>query len=397
MFAGRLRELEQLDRILFQIKSGNSHHFLIHGERGIGKSSLLFSVQCVARGDFPALDGTTYRFLVVSLELEPTDSYYDIVRKIGGELNRTVRAANQVFHLASAAWEFLKRWEVMGVKYSSDATETKGHELLNELASDIERVVSNTDGAVDGVLFLIDEADKPPATSGLGELTKVLSERLTKRGCERFGLGLAGLSAVVETMRQSHESAPRIFDHFVLEPLLPPERIEVVDKGLDQANAKNSVRTEASGNAKEMIADLSEGYPNFIQEFAYCAFDRDSNNYIDIRDVLSGAVGEGGAFEQLGFKYFQGLYFEQIYSESYRKVLKAMAPAMLDDSEGWVTKQQIREQVNLPETTLSNAIHALKSRNIIVPKTGSRGIYRLPSRAFAVWVTGVERAEKKAG
>jgi len=53
----------------------------------------------------------------------------------------------------------------------------------------------------------------------------------------------------------------------------------------------------------------SEGYPHFIQQFAYCAFEADTNWEISEDDVKSGAWGEHGAFQQLGTNYFEDLYF----------------------------------------------------------------------------------------
>ena len=41
MFIGRIKEVERLESQLFQTKAGQPTNFLITGERGIGKSSLL--------------------------------------------------------------------------------------------------------------------------------------------------------------------------------------------------------------------------------------------------------------------------------------------------------------------------------------------------------------------
>src|SRR5713101_3502575 len=71
MFSGRYEELEGTEHALFQTKNGNPHHFLIEGERGIGKSSLLFSLQMVASGLVDPLEGSKFNFLTLSLELEP--------------------------------------------------------------------------------------------------------------------------------------------------------------------------------------------------------------------------------------------------------------------------------------------------------------------------------------
>jgi hypothetical protein len=53
MFHGRVDELEFIDHCLLQTKKGNPQHFLIEGERGIGKSSLLLCEQFVAEGLIP--------------------------------------------------------------------------------------------------------------------------------------------------------------------------------------------------------------------------------------------------------------------------------------------------------------------------------------------------------
>ena len=50
MFVGRLDELDTIERALFQSKNGNPQHFLVQGERGIGKSSLFTFVEAIADG-----------------------------------------------------------------------------------------------------------------------------------------------------------------------------------------------------------------------------------------------------------------------------------------------------------------------------------------------------------
>lgn len=50
MFVGRMDEIRTIEHYLFQAKSGNPQNFLIDGERGIGKSSLLQYMAWVATG-----------------------------------------------------------------------------------------------------------------------------------------------------------------------------------------------------------------------------------------------------------------------------------------------------------------------------------------------------------
>lgn len=391
MFSGRYNELVSLEQALFQTKNGNPHHFLIHGERGIGKSSLLFYQQLVARGKIDSLDDKKFRFLTLSIELEPSNTYLDIIEKVGNELRREVAELQPATELAKTAWDFLTKWEVMGVRYQERLKPPKPSELLDELTFTVNQTLDRLGSELDGILILIDEADKPPSSANLGEFVKVFTERLSKRGCNRVALGLAGISTVLDRLRESHESSARIFQILTLEPLVPSERTEVIERGLAEARDNNGYEVSITPEARDAISELSEGYPHFLQQFAYCAFNEDTDNVIDISDVNSGALHEEhGAIQQLGLKYFQDLYFAQIGSDEYRGVLRAMA----ENLDGWTSKADIRRAIQIKELTLNNAIRALKTKHIIIPKPGAAGVYRLPTKSFAVWIRAFTKARE---
>jgi len=158
------------------------------------------------------------------------------------------------------------------------------------------------------------------------------------------------------------------------------ERKLVLKLGLEDAASKSGVQVSFEEGAEEMVSQLSEGYPLFIQQFAYCAYDRHEGDMITLSDVRSGAFDhKGGAIHQLGQRYFQSLYFGQIGSDDYRKVLHAMA------SEGeWVTKKQILTKTGLKQGTVNNAIQALKTRDIIRAKPGQAGPSRRIPASLAI-------------
>ena len=251
-------------------------------------------------------------------------------------------------------------------------------------------IVEKGRNEIDGVLILIDEADKPPSSANLGELCKLLTERLTRKGCERVVLGLTGLPGIIGKMRERHESSPRVFSTMVLEPLGLHECQEVVDRGLDESEKKNGFRTKITDDAKGMIARLSEGYPHFLQEFAHCAFEEDDDDHIDQDDVIEGTYAENGALDQLGMKYFNDLYIDQINSEEYRKVLQIMAGNL----DGWVGRAAIIKESGVKDRTVDNALQALKKKNIILVNPRKQGEYRLPTKSFAVWIRAREAALK---
>ncbi len=174
----------------------------------------------------------------------------------------------------------------------------------------------------------------------------------------------------------------RVFTVLSLDPLEMDARQAVIKSAMLNANEKNSVATQITDEAISEICDLSEGYPHFLQQFGYSAFDADVDNNISKDDVLTGAFGVHGAMEQLGSKYFHDLYFAQINSEDYRKVLQAMATKL----DGWISRSEIIKISQVKEMTVANALQALKAKNIVIPNEKKTGEYRLPTKSFAAWI-----------
>jgi AAA ATPase-like protein len=380
MFAGRGEELIALERILTQTIGGNAQHFLLSGERGIGKSSLLLFLKLIAKKEITS--DFILPFAVVEIELEQTCTYPQLIKQIAAGLRRAVAPFDKTKERLRSLWDVVKNIEGGGFKYSTEDREN--HELFDDLVTAFVSAGQSLRGEIGGILVLIDEADKAPLDAQLGGFCKVFTERLTKEGCDNVCLGLAGVTGVLHRLRSSHESAPRIFTIFGLKPLEARERHEVVTRGLDHANSLSATKTTIQPDALQAIATLSEGFPHFIQQFAYCAFEQDKDGIIDLDDVSLGALGENGALDQLGEKYFQQMYFEKISSNEYRAVLQTMAQSK--DRDGWTTKEEIRQATGLRETTLGNAIHTLKDKEIIAAKLGEKGVYRLPTQSFAAWI-----------
>jgi hypothetical protein len=156
----------------------------------------------------------------------------------------------------------------------------------------------------------------------------------------------------------------------------------VVDICIAAANQKNTEQTAIDGPATATLTYLSEGYPHFIQQFGYSAFAADHDNVIDVDDVASGAFGQGGALELIADRYYRDNFYNKIQAESYRQVLRIMA----DSLDGWITKKEIKAKFKGEESTLTNALKALRDREIILSKEGAPGVYRLQHRGFAWWI-----------
>jgi hypothetical protein len=392
LFQGRRDEMLFIERSLFQTKNGNPQHFLIEGERGLGKSSFFLKVAQQAKGEKEIGQKIFVNFIVLNIELDSNQSFFEIIRALSSEFKNAISEKEKIKNLAKSVWDFLSSWEILGVKYHKvDEQKIQPYEVLNDLVNSFSNLISQAKDEIDGIVVLFDEADRPSTQASLGEIIKLLTEKLTKKGCDKVLIGLTGQPGLVAKLKASHESASRIFTVLTLNPLSEEENQLVVTSGLTIANRVNVEKTRIDKEAINLISELSEGYPHFLQEFAFMAFESDEDNVITVEDVRKGAYGEKGALNQLGEKYFHDLYFTQIASDEYRKVLQAMS----NFSDTWVNRENIKSIITIKETTLNNALQALKTRGIILSHPTQQGSFKIPTKSFAAWIKAYYKLEEK--
>lgn len=386
-FVGRTDEIRTIEQCLFQTKNGNAQHFLIQGERGIGKSSLFLIMAAIAAGRVdPIFSNARFGFLTISIDIGSAQTQLDIIKALGRGLKTSVFGVEELKKKAKQFWEWLSGWEVLGVRYHKEVENEDIEELTDVLVRKLVDLCENRDLDLDGILFLIDEADRPSQDAKLGEFVKLFIERIGRFNCGKVILGMAGLPGIISKLRDSHPSSPRLFETMLLGPLEKDERKQIVNVALKAAEKSNGFITAITAEALDLISELSEGYPHFVQQFGYSAFSEDSDNVIDVTDVSRGAHKENGALSQLGDKYFTEMYHAKISSNDYRRVLDTMAKY----SDGWVSRKTLIEQTGVKNSTINNALNTLKLKNIILVDESRQGYYRLPTKSFAAWINAIK-------
>ncbi len=391
LFVGRLDEIHRLEAALFQTRAEQASNFIIIGERGIGKSSLMSYLKFVAQGYIP-IEGIKVKFLVVDTDIDQNTTQIGLIKKIELGLNKELGKTERARKFLSDVWGFIKRFEGAGFRLRPEQgveqEEIVSEEFSYALAEIINRICNPGEdkslftATYDAILILIDEADNASKSLNLGSFFKLLMERLQRRSCNRVMVGLAGLHELRNVLIVSHPSSIRLFDEIVLDRLTNSEVSSVIDICLDKAKRDNSVPTSITDEARSFLISLSEGYPHFIQQFGYSSFATDTDNLIDRDDVSKGAFGPHGAMELIGDRYYRDKFYNKIQKESYRQVLRIMA----ENLDTWVSKEDIRKNFKGKESVLTNALKALRDRDIILSKEGERGVYRLQHKGFALWI-----------
>jgi len=391
MFAGRLSQVDALETALHQTRAGRPKSFMLTGERGIGKTSLLHYFKDVAQGRIKIEGAESVNFLVLELDIEDSTTTLGLIRRVNLALTRELARSEPARSFLATGWDFIRRIEAAGVSLR-DKEEAADPEILQDefahsLAETANRIThidaSGMFGArYDGVILLLDEADNAPKQLKLGALLKLLDERVRRHGCDDLMIGLAGMPRLRDVLREGHASSLRLFDEYPLGTLSASEINWVIDRALTIANERNSIQTTIDDSGRHALVSLSEGYPHFIQQFGYSAFAADTDTVIDAADVVKGAFGPLGAMEKIGDRYYRDAFYNKIQKDSYRQVLRIMA----DYENRWVSKADIRARFKGKTSVLDNAIHALRERKIILAKEGVKGIYRLQHRGFALWI-----------
>ncbi|WP_431107727.1 AAA family ATPase [Winogradskyella poriferorum] len=388
MFVGRYEQIEKIENCLLLTKANRGVSFLLTGERGIGKTSLLTLIKYFAEGHIE-VNKQKLNFLVIETDIDPKTTQSGLIKKIEIGLRRKLAKTEKTRNFFKESWNFIKNLEVAGTKFNANSNtdaEVFFEEFSYSLADTINRITENKDklfdSTYDGVLIMLDEADHASEELNIGAFIKLILERIQKEGCEKLMFGVAGLPETREKLYQSHPSSLRVFEELELDRLSKTESKEVIDNCKNEYKKLNNSELGMEKEAESLLVYVSEGFPHFIHQYGFCAFETSNEQKITKDDVLKGATGKKGAIAMLGNKYYTDDYYNKIRGDSYREVLNIMSKK-LDD---WITKDEIRKEYTGTESQLSNAIKALIDRKIILPKAGVRGTYRLQDKGFAWWI-----------
>jgi hypothetical protein len=385
VFAGRYNEIKKIDNALYQTSFNNPTNLLIIGERGIGKTSLLLLAKYFAQGDV-IWESKQHKFLPVQFSISSSFSTIDFVLKFQTVLKRELHRNYKTHKIVDECWGFIKRLEISGFKINPEVKREEQiiiDDFIYSIINTVKSIQEDKNNPKDGILVLIDEADSANDDLNLGALLKYISETLVSENCNRVLFILAGLPHVIDVLRKSHESSPRLFEELVIGPLSLQDTKNVIKLVEDDVRKVEPYRNlHFTDEAQNTFHGLSEGYPHFLQQIGFSTLELSDSNQITGQHVRESMYADGGALEIIGNRYYADLYYTKINVDSYRQILDIMAQKWNE----WVTKEEIKKSFKGSNNTLTNGIRALRERNIILSKRGARGHYRLQWLSFAFWI-----------
>lgn len=276
---GRDRIIEDVEIAIRRIVSARtSQHQLITGLRGVGKTVLLGKLTALAEH---------VGFRVIRVEAIGGD---DTLRSFLRQSRRVVEDLDR-----SGATRALRSIEsvsltVAGTGLSVERFEaTPDREALADVVTEMARVAADKES---GIMMAIDEAQMVEGH----DLRRILAgaHRCNQDGLPLF-VALAGLPNLVGVVATASTYAERMFQVTDLGPLTPDQ----VTRAIVRPAAELGVNW--SPEATEAIVDNSDGYPFFVQTWAYHTWNAAQDEPISASDVKRAAPNASHALDSSFF------------------------------------------------------------------------------------------------
>ena len=283
MFVGRTKEIDALEKGLNQTRHGRQSNFLLTGRAGIGKSSIMNFVKKTIASD------AKFNFLSIDILMSEKTTIFSLIILIKKKIIREIKQIEATISPFTESWMHSKFISFVDSEIEHSLKIKAIDILIDEaayfLAKVCEEIKCFNKKKYDGIVFFIDEADNASENLHIGYFFKVFTELLEKNECRNIMFIVAGKPNVMEKLSRSHQSSVRVFSHLKITELTPDERKDVIDRGMEVSNEINLEKIEMSAQARNLISDLSEGCPHFIQRLGFSLLEENDNGEINKGDV----------------------------------------------------------------------------------------------------------------
>ncbi len=256
-----------------------SQHLLVTGLRGVGKTVLL--------GKLAAL-GEHAGYRVIRVEALGGDdtlrSFLRQARRIVEELDGGARVGRALRSIESVSLTVVGT----GVAVERQAT-TPDREALSDVVTDVVAAAAD-DGL--GIMIALDEAQMLDHH----DIRRLLAgaHRCGQDGLPLYAV-LAGLPNLVGDVAKAATYAERMFTVADLGPLTPDQVVEAV------VTPAEEIGVSWTPDASEAIVDLSDGFPFFVQTWAYHTWNAAIDDPISAADVERAAPNANHALDSSFF------------------------------------------------------------------------------------------------
>lgn len=362
--AGRDAEIEAFDLLMAKTRQRRPDRgIVLHGLRGVGKTVLLNEFRRQAE---------RAEFMVVSLEGRDAEGGPAAVRaklarnllQAGRKLNRKGAGASLIKALGSIA-SFSAKLGISGIDIG--VTLNQGRADSGSIEVDLEELIEDLSVALaekrSGLVFVIDEMqDLDP-----GLIAALLSaQHLANQREWPFYIAGAGLPNLPSVLSESRSYAERLFSYRNI-GALPRQAAE---SALVVPAAKYGASYDA--DAKELLLEASGGYPYFLQEYGYAAWETAPEKVVTLSDAkIAAEIGR----QQLDQGFFPSRWERATTAE------KAFLRYMAVDGEEGSSTADLALRAGKKQSSMTMSRSTLIRKGIIYAPALGRVAFTVPGMA----------------
>lgn len=258
-FEGRSGQVEEIINAFYQTMQGNPRHFIITGDRGIGKSSLLVQTEKIGKGD---------NTLAQKFNIENGVDKFDFVCCwVDAVDKQTVENLAEILlkNLQSTFNRFFG-----GLKFEIDlggfvqiANKDKEEKSIADTVSIFCEQLRNAHEKIakkgqHGIILFIDELDKMQVDTGIATFFKLVTEKLAREGLNNILFACSGITGSIQKLEDEHASIFRTFRDIPLPRFSKEESDEILVTGF------TTVGFTFDKEVLEAVFALSGGFPEPI-------------------------------------------------------------------------------------------------------------------------------------
>ena len=321
LFAGRSRQILDILSKLRRVSTGQPVSFILHGERGIGKTALARLINHVAQAKDPQLHNLN--FLTSYCAVDKRRSLRSVLETSLNALTDDLpeTAIQQLTNKLGGIFKNGKfSFGAFGLNATVDTSQTGEtdayfkDQIISSLSNIIKSVVID-DKNFDGILIIIDEIHNIEDLRNAASIFKGVINTLNFRDRGYLSFLIIGYSNSIGILFEEDPSARRSFDFTQLDVMPGAEAQELLTKGFDKIQI---------GYDKDVLADKIEiagGYPHALQILGRQLVDVDMDRNITSQDwdrAITSAALELQAKDFFDFYSFTG---KQTNSEKVMNIL----------------------------------------------------------------------------
>jgi hypothetical protein len=306
LFIGRKKEIKRIqDRSINQVAMGKSQAVFLTGDYGIGKSSLAGYLKEYAEKE--------KQFIGIHVMLGGARTLEEIAERTLKAILQQQSETNseKVYKIFS---KYIKQVSLFGaVDINLEAIKKDSLNISNGYLPFLKGLIKKFESK--GIMLILDEINGIAKNEDFAYFIKTIIDENALTYKIPLFLMLCGVEDRRIEMIKNHQPIDRIFDVIEINKMSDKE----VEKFFYKAFT--SVNLEINEKAIKNLVSYSSGLPKFMHVLGNETFWIDTDNYIDIKDVMSGMINSA---EEIGKKYIDPKTYSVFKSKDYKKIMNKL-------------------------------------------------------------------------